>query len=162
MWPIAAGGLPKTTFKSGLASTASGKGRPSSSPQSSPPRQSGAPASPFGTGSITKSHVSTEDIMPTQMKSKENTASSEKDISTRATSAVWEPPGCKGNLGAKPMDLQSMLINLLIQNPKGMSLKVWGFLQFLNWIFLSWYLVHYLLLLRFVLYFHRVWIHFYN
>ncbi|CAK7356822.1 unnamed protein product [Dovyalis caffra] len=120
--PHQVGSLPKSTFKSALPSTASTKGRHSSSPLSSPLGQSGAPASPFGTGSIPKRH-GTEDYIPTHVKSKENAASSENEIPTKASSALWETPGRKGNLGAKPMDLQSMLVNLLIQNPNGMSLK---------------------------------------
>lgn len=121
--PQGGGGFPKSTYKPALPSTAIVKGRLSSSPLPSPPEQSGAPASPFGTGSITKHHVSTEEYIPTQMKNKENAASSENEIPARATSSLWETTGRKGNMGAKPMDLQSMLVNLLIQNPKGMSLK---------------------------------------
>lgn len=68
--------------------------------------------------------MGTEDYIPTQMKNKENAASSENEIPAKATSALWETTGRKGNLGAKPMDLQSMLVDLLIQNSKGMSLKV--------------------------------------
>lgn len=119
------GGFPKSIHKPVLPATAIVKGRLSSSPLPSPPEQPGAPASPFGTGSITKHHVSTEEYIPTQMKNKENAASSENEIPAKATSALWGTPGRKGNLGVKAMDLQSMLVNLLIQNPKGMSLKVW-------------------------------------
>ncbi|EOY27058.1 Dentin sialophosphoprotein-related, putative isoform 6 [Theobroma cacao] len=61
--------------------------------------------------------------MPPQVKSKENASSSEKEIPTRATGAVREMPGRRGNFGPKPMDLQSLLITLLKENPKGMSLK---------------------------------------
>ncbi|XP_011008458.1 PREDICTED: dentin sialophosphoprotein isoform X4 [Populus euphratica] len=119
---VGGGGFPKTTYKPALPSTAIVKGR-LSSPLPSPPEHSGAPASPFGTGSITKHHVSTEEYIPTQMKNKENAASSENEIPAKFNSALWETPGRKGNLGVKAMDLQSMLVNLLIQNPKGMSLK---------------------------------------
>ncbi|KAG6780371.1 hypothetical protein POTOM_013226 [Populus tomentosa] len=116
--PQGGGSFPKFTHKPALPATAIVKGRLSSSPQPSPPEQPGAPASPFGTGSITKHHVSTEEYIPTQMKNKENAASSENEIPAKSAT-----PGCKGNLGVKAMDLQSMLVNLLIQNPKGMSLK---------------------------------------
>lgn len=145
------GGFPKSTYKPALPSTAIVKGRLSSSPLPSPPEQSGAPASPFGTGSITKHHVSTEEYIPTQMKNKENAASSENEIPARATSSLWETTGRKGNMGAKPMDLQSMLVNLLIQNPKGMSLKVRGRYFYLKYFSLNiWFHICYMLLLRFV------------
>ncbi|KAJ6327669.1 hypothetical protein OIU78_014515 [Salix suchowensis] len=120
--PNPGSGFPKSTYKPALSSAAIAKGR-LSSPLPSPPEQSGAPASPYGTGSITKHNVGTEDYIPTQMKNKENAASSENEIPAKATSALWETTGRKGNLGAKPMDLQSMLVDLLIQNSKGMSLK---------------------------------------
>ncbi|GMQ08416.1 hypothetical protein CsSME_00052149 [Camellia sinensis var. sinensis] len=122
--PVAVGGPPKSTYKPGLPSTTPAKSRPSGSPLPSPPEHSGAPASPFGIGNIIKSHTSVEEIMPSQVMSKENATSSEKEMPNRATSgAVWEKPGRKGNLGAKPMDLQSMLISLLTEKPEGMSLK---------------------------------------
>ncbi|KAJ6704425.1 DENTIN SIALOPHOSPHOPROTEIN-LIKE PROTEIN [Salix viminalis] len=120
--PNPGSGFPKSTYKPALSSAAIAKGR-LSSPLPSPPEQSGAPASPYGTGSITKHNVGTEDYIPTQMKNKENAASSENEIPAKATSALWETTGRKGNLEAKPMDLQSMLVDLLIQNSKGMSLK---------------------------------------
>ncbi|XVE51973.1 hypothetical protein DITRI_Ditri02bG0082600 [Diplodiscus trichospermus] len=121
--PAAVGGLPKSGYKSGSISTASAKGRHSSSPLPSPPERSGAAASPVGIGNMTKSHSSIEDVIPPQVRSKENASSSEKEIPTRATSAVREIPGQRGNFGPKPMDLQSLLISLLKENPKGMSLK---------------------------------------
>ncbi|XWS20180.1 hypothetical protein CRYUN_Cryun31cG0077900 [Craigia yunnanensis] len=117
------GGPPKSGYKSGFISTASAKVKRSSSPLPSPPKCSGAAASPIGIGNITKSHASIEDVMPLQVKSKENASSSEKEISTRATSAVRGIPGRRGNFGPKPMELQSLLINLLKENSKGMSLK---------------------------------------
>ncbi|KAK9282375.1 hypothetical protein L1049_005292 [Liquidambar formosana] len=118
------GGPPKSSaFKSGLSSTTTTKGRRSASPLPSPPEQSGAPTSPFGMGNLAKGHMSVEDVMPIQVTSKENIGSSEKEIRGRAISAVRGTPGFRGNLKATPMDLQSMLITLLVENPKGMSLK---------------------------------------
>lgn len=95
------------------------------SPLPSPPHQTGAPTSPLGTsGNLAKSHI-VEDIMPIPAISKETTGNLEKEIPGRAIStSVRETHGHKGNLGAVPMDLQSMLITLLMDNPKGMSLKV--------------------------------------
>ena len=149
--PTAAGSVfPKSTYKPAPSSAASAKAR-LSSPLPSPPEQSGAPASPYGTGSITKHNVGTEDYIPTQMKNKENAASSDNEIPAKATSALWETTGRKGNLGAKPMDLQSMLVDLLIQNSNGMSLKVFGGYFYIKYFSLN-ILFHicYMLLLRLV------------
>uniref|UniRef100_A0A2P2IKH8 Dentin sialophosphoprotein isoform X1 n=1 Tax=Rhizophora mucronata TaxID=61149 RepID=A0A2P2IKH8_RHIMU len=106
--PPHVGGPPKTTFRPGLVSTANAKGRHSSSPLPSPPEQFGTPASPLAS---------------THMKSKEGAPNSEKETPTKAASAVWETPVHKGHSGAKPGDLQSMLIALLTDNPKGLNLK---------------------------------------
>lgn len=121
---IAVGGPPRSTIKSAGASTASLKAGRSASPLSSPPRQSGTLASPDRSGNMVKNHVNTDDVTPVQVKSKENPPNSEKEIPKRSNSAVWETPGGKGSSGAKPTDLRSMLITLLMENPKGMSLKV--------------------------------------
>ncbi|XP_050232307.2 uncharacterized protein LOC126681000 isoform X2 [Mercurialis annua] len=115
--------VPKSTFRSGVPSTTSVKGRHSMSPLPSTPQRSNTPASPFGIGNISKNSVTTEEVMLTQMKSKENVSNSEKEIQIKASNAGQETPGRKGNFGTKPMDLQSFLIATLIENPKGMSLK---------------------------------------
>ncbi|XP_039004600.1 uncharacterized protein LOC120131744 [Hibiscus syriacus] len=121
--PRAAVGSPsKSGYKPGLISAAAAKGRHSSSPLPSPPERSGAAASPVAIGSATKILASSEDVIPPQVKSKENiSSSSEKEILTRATSVVREMQERKG--GPKPTELQSLLISLLKENPKGMSLK---------------------------------------
>ncbi|XVF26923.1 hypothetical protein REPUB_Repub14bG0062000 [Reevesia pubescens] len=121
--PAAVGGPTKSGHRSGLTSTASAKGRRSASPLPYPPEFSGAAASPVGIGNITKGHASIEDVMPPQVKSKENISSSQKEIPTRAPSAVTEMPVRRGKFGPKPTDLQSLLISLLKENPKGMSSK---------------------------------------
>ncbi|XP_052182485.1 uncharacterized protein LOC127795077 [Diospyros lotus] len=121
---VTIGGPPKAAFKSGLPATTPAKGRPSVSPLPSPPEHSGAPASPLGTGNHTKGHTGIEEVMPIQVNTKENSTRSEKEMPNRATSgAARVKPGSRGNLGAKPTDLQSMLISLLKENPKGMSVK---------------------------------------
>ncbi|KAH9664809.1 Occludin ELL domain-containing protein [Citrus sinensis] len=120
---VEVGGPPRSTIKSAGASTASLKAGRSASPLSSPPRQSGTLASPDGSGNMVKNHVNTDDVTPVQVKSKENPPNSEKEIPKRSNSTVWETPGGKGSSGAKPTDLRSMLIALLMENPKGMSLK---------------------------------------
>nr|POF18774.1 hypothetical protein CFP56_46548 [Quercus suber] len=90
---------PKSVHKSGLSSTATAKGRHSSSPRPSPPEQSVLPVSPLRNVNMPK-HQAVEDLLPNK-----------------------ETSGRKRNVGAKPVDLQSMLITLLMENPKGMSLK---------------------------------------
>ncbi|KAG2722777.1 hypothetical protein I3760_02G141500 [Carya illinoinensis] len=122
--PPQVGGLPKSAYKSGLSSTTTAKIRQTSPSLLSPPEQSSLPAAPLENANISKSHVTIEDPMPSQLISKVKAApSSEKEIPTKTTNVVRETPGRKRNDGAKPMDLQSMLINLLTENPKGMSLK---------------------------------------
>ncbi|GAV80268.1 Occludin_ELL domain-containing protein [Cephalotus follicularis] len=120
--PPQVGAPPKPSYKSGLVSTVNAKVRLSASPLPSPPEQSGAPASPIGAGNISKVHGSGEDAAHIPVKTKEIFASFEKEIPTRSTSLVRETPMGRG-IRAKPMDLQSMLITLLKENPKGMSLK---------------------------------------
>ncbi|XP_039005870.1 uncharacterized protein LOC120133333 isoform X2 [Hibiscus syriacus] len=116
------GGPPKSGYKSGLISAATAKGRHSSSPLPSPPERSGSAASPIGIGNASKTCASSEDVIPPRVKSKENISSSyEKEILTRATSVVCEMQERRG--GPKPTELQSLLISLLKENPKGMSSK---------------------------------------
>lgn len=121
---IAVGGPPKSTYKSGGPSTASLKAGRTASPLPSPHGKSGTPASPNGYGNIVKNHVNTDEVTPIQVKSKENAPNSEKEIPVRTNSVAWETTGGKGNSGAKPTDLKSLLITLLMENPKGMTLKV--------------------------------------
>ncbi|XP_038883609.1 dentin sialophosphoprotein isoform X2 [Benincasa hispida] len=116
-------GPPKSTYKPGISSLPASKDRLSSSPIPSPPEQSGAPVSHFGSANTTKTHVITEDIRPRLPAKVNAAASSEKEISTKAAKGVLETPGQEGNSGAKTTDLQGMLYNLLLENPKGMSLK---------------------------------------
>lgn len=52
-------------------------------------------------------------------------ANSERDLSNRAGHGpVRRPVANKGFSGSQPVELRSFLINLLLANPKGMSLKV--------------------------------------
>ncbi|KAM7483818.1 hypothetical protein LguiB_008401 [Lonicera macranthoides] len=119
------GGPLKTIHKSGLSSSTHSKGRLSASPLPSPPEQTGAPASPFEAGGLSKGHAVVEDVTSTPAFSKEIiTTGFEKEISNRILSgAVQDKQGPKGNLGAQPTDLRTLLISLLMENPKGMSLK---------------------------------------
>lgn len=118
------GAPPKSVYKPKFPSATPLKGRPSVSPLPSPPEHSVPPASPFGTGNLSKGHTSVEDIMSIHFTSKENATSSVKEMPNRAISgALLGKPAHKGNLGPKPMDMQSMLISLLLEKPEGMSLK---------------------------------------
>lgn len=121
--PATVGGPPKSSYRSGLVSAATAKGRRSSSPLPSPPERSDAAVSPSGIGNTTKTHAGSEDVMPYLVKSKESISSSDKEIPSRATSVGREMQERRGNFGPKPTDLQSLLISLLKENPKGMSLK---------------------------------------
>ncbi|XAR49958.1 hypothetical protein NMG60_11004147 [Bertholletia excelsa] len=124
--PVTLGGPSKPAYKSGsgFPSSTPVKGRPSVSPVPSPPGNSGAPASPIGTGNLIKGHTSGEDNVPVPVKVKEKAISSDKEMPVRPNiGAEREKPGHKGNIGAKSTDLESMLISLLRENPKGMSLK---------------------------------------
>lgn len=99
--PFVVSGPSKPVHKSGISSTTTTKGRHSSSPLPSPPEQSVPPASPLRNVNIPKSHAAVDDLMPTQVKSKENAAtSSEKEIPTRTAGAVRETLGRKRNVGA--------------------------------------------------------------
>lgn len=99
--PPPVSGPSKPVHKSGISSTTTTKGRHSSSPLPSPPEQSVPPASPLRNVNIPKSHAAVDDLMPTQVKSKENAAtSSEKEIPTRTAGAVRETLGRKRNVGA--------------------------------------------------------------
>lgn len=109
--------------RSGLSSATFAMGRNSASPLPSPPEQSGAPASPLGIENLAKSHARVENVAPIQLTIKENSGSAEKEFPSKPVSVARGTPGFKGNVGATPMDLQSMLITLLMENPKGMSLK---------------------------------------
>ncbi|KAL8113749.1 uncharacterized protein LOC141668281 isoform X2 [Apium graveolens] len=100
------------------------KGRTSSPLLPSAHDQPHTSASPFRTGSLSKGYASIEGNIPIQTTSKEKPSSSEKGTPDRViTNAVVDKLASKGDLGVKPTDLKSMLIFLLTENPRGMSLK---------------------------------------
>ncbi|KAK1375960.1 dentin sialophosphoprotein [Heracleum sosnowskyi] len=116
-------GPPKSAHKHVLSCTSS-KGRTSSPLLPSAHDQPHASASPFGTVSLSRSYASVEDNLPIQTTSKEKPSSSKKGMPDRViTNAVVDKVASKGNSGVKPTDLRSMLIFLLTENPRGMSLK---------------------------------------
>lgn len=117
-------GPPKSANKHVLSSTPS-KGRISSSPLPSAREQPLVSASPSRTRSLSRAYASIDDNMSIQASNKEKPSSSEKGMPNRViTNAVPDKQAGKGNLGVKPTDLRSMLIVLLRENPRGMSLKV--------------------------------------
>ncbi|EXB34855.1 hypothetical protein L484_008115 [Morus notabilis] len=121
--PPQVGGHPKSAYKSGISSTTTVKSRHASSPVPSPPEQSRPSTSPLRNVNISKSHGSVDDVINQVIGKDKAAASSDKEIPAKATTLVREATGRKSNIGAKPTDLQSILINLLRENPKGMSMK---------------------------------------
>ncbi|KAG7018295.1 hypothetical protein SDJN02_20163, partial [Cucurbita argyrosperma subsp. argyrosperma] len=116
-------GPTKSTYKPGMSSIPASKDRLSHSPIPSPPEQTGASVSQFGSAITPKTRIIAEDIRP-RLPAKINAAAgSEKEIPTRAAKRVHETSGQEGNSGIRPTDLQGMLYTLLLENPKGMSLK---------------------------------------
>ncbi|XP_068664070.1 uncharacterized protein [Aristolochia californica] len=120
---VSISGPRKSLLKSGPPSSIA-KNRSSMSPQLSPPAQFASLASPFRSGNSSRGQKNIDEIVATpQVTSKEDPTSIEKEPSKGIGTTARELYGHKGNVGATPMDLQNTLINLLLENPKGMSLK---------------------------------------
>ncbi|CAI9753760.1 unnamed protein product [Fraxinus pennsylvanica] len=117
------GGPAKSVYKSAVATTTPLKGRTMDSPLSSPWEQSGAPASPFGSGNLVKGHAGIQNSIPTQAANR--TANSEKEMLGRVMSNTFrDKPRQKGNMAPKAAHLKSLVISLLLEHhSKGMSLK---------------------------------------
>ncbi|KAL2493189.1 dentin sialophosphoprotein-related [Abeliophyllum distichum] len=117
------GGPAKSVYKSAVATTTPSKARTMDSPLSSSREQSGAPASPFGSGNLMKGPAGIQDSIQTQATNM--TASSEKEIPGRVMSnTVRDKPKHTGNMAPKAADLRSLVISLLMEHhSKGMSLK---------------------------------------
>lgn len=81
-------------------------------------------ASPLGIGNLSKGQPVADEVIITQGTSKDEILNSEKEMPSRVHVATYEVSGHRVNMGAAPTDLRSILINLLLENPKGMSLKV--------------------------------------
>lgn len=109
--PSQVGAPPKNLNKSGSSSNSIAKGAHSASPLPSSPHQSISLASPSMRGNITDSKAIAEDTTPVQVRTKENAVNSENDFTALASSRTGT------------MDLQKLLITLLKESPKGMSLK---------------------------------------
>ncbi|PKI43534.1 hypothetical protein CRG98_036069 [Punica granatum] len=91
--------------------------------EASSPDQFRASASPSAAVNISKTNATTEDAGPSGQLSKEDTTTAEREIPTKPSVMASDRSGHKVDIGSKPMDLQSMLISLLKDNPKGMSIK---------------------------------------
>ncbi|KAL0319350.1 UNVERIFIED_CONTAM: hypothetical protein Sangu_2091200 [Sesamum angustifolium] len=121
----ASGGPPKSVYKSGLPVTTLSKGKLSAgSPLSGQLEQHGAPGSPMGSGNLVKGHTIVPDVAPTQPMNK--TAGSDREMHSRLPSSTIreKPPKHNKNTEAKPADLRSLMISLLLEHQsKGMSLK---------------------------------------
>ncbi|KAK6125089.1 hypothetical protein DH2020_041153 [Rehmannia glutinosa] len=117
------GGPPKSAYKSGLSTTTLSKGKFSSgSPLSSQPDQHGCPASPVGSN-LVKGLAGIADVALTQ--NTNNVASSDKEMHSRLpNSNIRDKSKLNRNTEAKPADLRSLMISLLLEHEsKGMSLK---------------------------------------
>ncbi|XP_031389105.1 uncharacterized protein LOC116201828 isoform X2 [Punica granatum] len=123
--PHVSSGSLKPAFKPGLSSNPkiAGKGIRAISPIASSPDQFRASASPSAAVNISKTNATTEDAGPSGQLSKEDTTTAEREIPTKPSVMASDRSGHKVDIGSKPMDLQSMLISLLKDNPKGMSIK---------------------------------------
>ncbi|XP_026662010.2 dentin sialophosphoprotein [Phoenix dactylifera] len=118
-------GPPKSVFRPGTSSKNTAKSMLSESPLPSPPEQPGpgTSASPFGTGTSLRGDSNHEDTTVLPHLKKEG-ASNEKEMPSRmAHGAKQGSHGHIGGNGDQPTDLRSMLITLLSDYPKGMSLK---------------------------------------
>lgn len=115
-------GPPKSTFKSGI-STNIQKGRPSLSPQQSSPLKFGLAPSTSPAGSNFKKLKAVEDVaFNFEISGKEENAGSERELLGKASESDTLRPD--NGLQILPGDLHSALIHLLMENPKGMNLKV--------------------------------------
>lgn len=117
---------PKSVFRSGTSSKNTAKSMLSGSPLPSPPEQPGpgTSASPLGTGTSLRGDSNHEDTtVPSHVKKER--ASNEKEMPSKMAHGAKK--GSRGHImgnGDQPTDLRSMLITLLSDCPKGMSLKV--------------------------------------
>ncbi|KAL9662654.1 hypothetical protein QQ045_027487 [Rhodiola kirilowii] len=105
-----------------LPSPASMKPTRSASPLLSTPSRVGGSVSPYGASKVNKNIASLDDTKYTQTFSKEDKLSTEKEGSTG--NAAYGMHGNKGSKGsANPVDLQTKVVSLLTENPKGMTVK---------------------------------------
>ncbi|KAL9244579.1 hypothetical protein vseg_018346 [Gypsophila vaccaria] len=99
----------------------SAKGRHSNSPRPSPQNQYNPLASPSMRGSAAESRTIYDTT--TEARAKENSGSPNVVLSPRVLASMHEEAPHMDGQGSKPLDLQQLLIRLLRDNSKGMSLK---------------------------------------
>ncbi|XP_074276034.1 uncharacterized protein LOC141599813 isoform X2 [Silene latifolia] len=117
-----AGGPAKPVQRPQLSSNNSTKGRHSNSPLPSPQNQFIHLASPSARGSASESRT-TYDPAISEARAKENVSSSNKIVSPPVTARMQEGAPHRDIQGAGVLDMERLLINLLKDNSKGMTLK---------------------------------------
>ncbi|KAK4791641.1 hypothetical protein SAY86_032054 [Trapa natans] len=116
-------GPQRSTYKSGLpsGSKTTGKGGHAISPPISSPIQFQTSAFPSGAVNIAKNNALIEEAGLAGQPSKED--ATERETGPKPGGMSPDRSGHKLNLDSKTTDLQSMLISLLKDNPRGMTIK---------------------------------------
>lgn len=122
---VPSGGSLKSAHKPGLTSKskAAGKVRRAISPLTISPDQLRASAFSSDAVNISQSNTITEDAGPAGHLSKDDRTVFEREITAKRSGLATDWSG-ENILGSEPVDLQSMLISILRNNPKGMSIQV--------------------------------------
>ncbi|KAH9614879.1 hypothetical protein KSS87_021685 [Heliosperma pusillum] len=115
-------GAAKPVQRPQLSSTNSIKGRHSNSPLPSPQNQYIHLASPSARGSASESRTTCDPAI-SEARAKVNVGSSNKIVSPTVTARMQEGAPHRDNLGAGVLDMERLLITLLKDNSKGMTLK---------------------------------------
>ncbi|KAL0909619.1 hypothetical protein M5K25_020504 [Dendrobium thyrsiflorum] len=120
---VAAVSQTKSVSKSAIVSNGNIKGIPSPVPSPQQPRPRALlPTS--GTGNTLRGDMNPGEINPTLNINKEEIEVVEREVPTRVSrGSMQDINGYEGGHTDPSIDLRSMLITLLTQNPKGMSLK---------------------------------------
>lgn len=121
--PSQVSGHPKSVKSTTGSSTATAKGRHSTSPLPSSPNQSVSLASAFVRGNTTESHSVAEIPTTNQARARENAVSFENDFPAQVSSRMPGAAVHRDNQEAGIPDLQNLLVTLLKENSKGMSIK---------------------------------------
>ncbi|GAB2293410.1 hypothetical protein Dimus_027611 [Dionaea muscipula] len=121
---VSVGGLPKTVHKSGFPAT-NVKGKLSTSPAPSPPNQSVfvTSASASAKSNMNKGQAVEADAVNVPLPKAGTSTVSQSEGPSRDFGPSEGTACRKDNQGATPADLQEMLINLLKENPTGISVK---------------------------------------
>ncbi|KAL4205073.1 hypothetical protein AMTRI_Chr01g112910 [Amborella trichopoda] len=128
--PVTPASLPKSVPKPAapLNSTVAAKSRSLLSPAPSSPEQNTIPlqasATPPGVGFGVSGQALGHDVAAPHVISKHEATIPEKEMLAKPSKPATQEAGHKAGLGTSPMDLRNILITILMENPKGMSLKV--------------------------------------